>query len=282
MNNRQNFRIKDFEILIERNSPKNNEEFFIQPANEVIGFVYYLNGEVLITIRNGKQKQQIYKKKGIMSSFYNHYESEVIQEQLGKSELEKISIFFSREKLRSLIEADEQLLKANQNLIHPQDFFVGGNNAIIQPSIRFALDQIINNQFSGFAKDLFLEGQIIGLLANYFSISQLVDKKNPIHIEKLHHAKEILLKQMDAPPSLNELSKLTGLNTFTLKTGFKELFGVPVFKYLQEKRLEKAYELIENKEMNIQEVAWFVGYESLGSFSNAFKDKFGIRPTDIK
>lgn len=282
MNSRQNFRIKDFEILIERNSPKNNDGSFIQTANEVIGFVYYLNGEVLITIKNGKNKLQFHKKKGIMSSFYNHNESEVIQEQLGKSELEKISIFFSREKLRSLIEADEQLSKANQNLIHPQEFFVGGNSAIIQPSIRFALDQIINNQFTGVAKDLFLEGQIIGLLANYFSISQGSEKNKPIHIEKLHYAKEILLEQMDAPPSLNELSKLTGLNTFKLKTGFKELFGVPVFKYLQEKRLEKAYELIENKEMNIQEVAWFVGYESLGSFSNAFKGKFGIRPTDIK
>lgn len=90
------------------------------------------------------------------------------------------------------------------------------------------------------------------------------------------------MEQMDAPPSLTELSKLTGMNTFKLKTGFKELFGLPVFKYLQEKRLEKAFELIENKEMNIQEVAWFVGYESLGSFSNAFKNKFGLRPTEIK
>lgn len=218
----------------------------------------------------------------MMSSFYSHNENEVFQKQFGNKSLDKISIFCSREKLYSLIETDEKITKANRNLIQPQDSFVHGKNSIIQPNISFALEQIIINQFSGVAKDLFLEGQIIGLLANYFSISQSEEKKSSIQIEKLHYAKEILMEQMDAPPSLTELSKLTGMNTFKLKTGFKELFGLPVFKYLQEKRLEKAFELIENKEMNIQEVAWFVGYESLGSFSNAFKNKFGLRPTEIK
>ena len=57
---------------------------------------------------------------------------------------------------------------------------------------------------------------------------------------------------MDSPPSLKELAKLIGLNTYKLKTGFKELFGIPVFKYLQGKRLEKAFELIENKNMPIR------------------------------
>lgn len=282
MDSKQHFKIKDFEILIEKSGYQNTNEIFIQPSDEVIGFVYYLNGEVLITIKSGKQKQQFHKRKGIMSSFYSHQENEVIQEQVGKNELQKVSIFFSRQKLKSLIEEDEHLKKAHQNLTHPSDFFVSGKNTFIRPNISFALEQVINNQFTGVTKNLFLEGQIIGLLANYFSITSAEEKKNPLHIEKLHYAKEILLEQMDAPPSLNELSKLTGLNTFKLKTGFKELFGLPVFKYLQEKRLEKAFELIENNGMNIQEVAWFVGYESLGSFSNAFKNKFGIRPTDIK
>lgn len=282
MEHRQHYRIKDFEILIERNVVNNSEDFLIQPETDVIGFVYYLNGEVLITVKSGNQQQQFHKKKGMMSSFYSHNENEVFQKQFGNKSLDKISIFCSREKLYSLIETDEKITKANRNLIQPQDSFVHGKNSIIQPNISFALEQIIINQFSGVAKDLFLEGQIIGLLANYFSISQSEEKKSSIQIEKLHYAKEILMEQMDAPPSLTELSKLTGMNTFKLKTGFKELFGLPVFKYLQEKRLEKAFELIENKEMNIQEVAWFVGYESLGSFSNAFKNKFGLRPTEIK
>lgn len=215
MEHRQHYRIKDFEILIERNVVNNSEDFLIQPETDVIGFVYYLNGEVLITVKSGNQQQQFHKKKGMMSSFYSHNENEVFQKQFGNKSLDKISIFCSREKLYSLIETDEKITKANRNLIQPQDSFVHGKNSIIQPNISFALEQIIINQFSGVAKDLFLEGQIIGLLANYFSISQSEEKKSSIQIEKLHYAKEILMEQMDAPPSLTELSKLTGMNTLS-------------------------------------------------------------------
>jgi transcriptional regulator GlxA family with amidase domain len=78
------------------------------------------------------------------------------------------------------------------------------------------------------------------------------------------------------------LSRQIGLNSFKLKKHFKELFGVPVFKYLQNERLNRANELLRNQSLSVQEVAWEVGYDSLGSFSNAFTRKFGYRPSEIR
>ncbi len=72
-----------------------------------------------------------------------------------------------------------------------------------------------------------------------------------------------------------------GTNTNKLKIEFKAQFGVPVFKYLQNERLKKAYNLIKNEQKTIQEAAWAVGYDSLGSFSNAFEKKFGYRPSQV-
>ncbi|GAA0743295.1 helix-turn-helix domain-containing protein [Gaetbulibacter jejuensis] len=43
-----------------------------------------------------------------------------------------------------------------------------------------------------------------------------------------------------------------------------------------------AHDLINNKKATVQEAAWQVGYDSLGSFSNAFEKKFGYRPSQIK
>jgi transcriptional regulator GlxA family with amidase domain len=100
--------------------------------------------------------------------------------------------------------------------------------------------------------------------------------------EKLYLAQEILQKNLENPPSLSELSKAIGLNTFNLKKEFKALFGVPVFKYLQNHRLETANDLIRNQNATVQEAAWQVGYDSLSSFSNAFAKKFGYRPSQIK
>ena len=79
-----------------------------------------------------------------------------------------------------------------------------------------------------------------------------------------------------------ELSRQIGLNTFQLKKDFKELFGVPVFKYLQNERMSTAHDLIRTQKATVQEAAWHVGYDSLSSFSNAFNKKFGFRPSEIK
>jgi AraC-like DNA-binding protein len=57
---------------------------------------------------------------------------------------------------------------------------------------------------------------------------------------KIKRAEEILLQQMDSPPSLLELAKKVDLNDYKLKLGFKELFGTSAFAYLREKRMEQA------------------------------------------
>jgi AraC-like DNA-binding protein len=41
----------------------------------------------------------------------------------------------------------------------------------------------------------------------------------------------------------------------------------------------KAKELLEKGAHNVSEVAVEVGYASLGSFSNAFFERFGLRPS---
>ncbi|MNR50558.1 Regulatory protein PchR [compost metagenome] len=88
--------------------------------------------------------------------------------------------------------------------------------------------------------------------------------------------------QYSKPPTISELSRLIGLNSTKLKKNFKELFGIPIYKYIHEERLNKAYELLSQTEKTVQEAAWEVGYESLSSFSNAFQKKFGSRPNEVK
>ena len=134
---------------------------------------------------------------------------------------------------------------------------------------------------------MFLKSQVTELLAHFFgkisdsgdSYYEIIKKQDR---EKLYKAQEILTTRIDTPPSLNELSKLIGLNNFKLKKNFKEFFGVPVYKYLQNERLVKAHDLLTKSDLNIKEAAWQVGYESLSSFSSAFQKKFGFRPSEIK
>ena len=131
---------------------------------------------------------------------------------------------------------------------------------------------------------MFFRSQIMALLSHFFGQLAFLktEKINTSEREKLIEAKNILSLNLDNPPSLNELSKVIGLNTFKLKKEFKEFFGVPVFKYLRNERLTLAHKMIRNQEATVQEAAWHVGYDSLSSFSNAFAKKFGYRPSQIK
>ena len=146
------------------------------------------------------------------------------------------------------------------------------------------VDQVFRIQYEGKAKMMFFRSQMTSLLAHFFGqLSLMNEEAIPSgEREKLLLAKDILSENLETPPSLSELSRRIGLNTYKLKKNFKEFFGVPVFKYLQQERLNKAYELLRTDDVTVQEAAWHVGYDSLSSFSNAFSKKFGFRPSEIK
>lgn len=73
------------------------------------------------------------------------------------------------------------------------------------------------------------------------------------------------------------LARQVGLNDFKLKLGFRQVFGTTVFGYLHEHRMEQAQLLLQERRMNVEEVARTVGYANRSSFA-AFRKKFGINP----
>jgi len=78
---------------------------------------------------------------------------------------------------------------------------------------------------------------------------------------------------------LGELNKQTGLNATKLQSGFKHLYNCTVNQYIQEKRLEKARNLLINSDMTISEIVSAIGLKSASYFSRIFKNKYGVQPS---
>ena len=278
--------INDYTLILDNYKLKQDKSIETEVKKGSVGFVFYGSGNFIVDIQANKRKHSEPKKTGVISSFYCNENVKITQHISSKKPVKKVSVFISPEKLHSLINKEEIIYQNHFNsLLNSKNDYVKGSKFLITPKIQTTIDNVFTNTHTGLIEKLFLESQIIELLLSYFksisSNSQNLKTQNG-DVDKLHYARKLLLSQIDAPPSLDNLSKLTGLNNYKLKTGFKELFGLPVYKYLQNKRLEKAFELLENKNMSVQETAWFVGYESLGSFSNAFYKKFGYRPSEIR
>lgn len=99
--------------------------------------------------------------------------------------------------------------------------------------------------------------------------------------DQVRLAQERLLASMQAPPSLAELSRETGLNPTKLTAAFRAQFGMSVFGYLQEQRLQRAYALISSGRMSVAEAAFQTGYTP-AHFSGLFRKRFGRLPSSLR
>lgn len=277
--------INNFIVLIEQSNAAIPIIERCEIDNGIIGFAFYGSGDVELEITYQQQQKTIHNTAGIAMSFYGNNKVEFAHKISPKRSLQSISVFAKLDKLQELPPLEIDFFSKHLlHLINPEIDFVEGPKFFMPIDMQRIVKKIHQNQFQGAARLMFLKSQITELLAHFFSqletqVEQPLKKED---LNKLYLAKEIMSQNMASPPSLKELSKRIGLNNNKLKKNFKELFGIPVFKYLQHERLMKAHELLSNGTSNIQETAWFVGYESLSSFSNAFQKKFGYRPSQIK
>lgn len=152
------------------------------------------------------------------------------------------------------------------------------------PAMQVTLRHIIHCPYQGITKRLYLESKALELIAltldPIFSNCQshLTGQLSPRDRAKIQQAREMLLKRLVDPPSLQELAQAVGSNEYKLKQGFRELFGTTVFGYLHNYRMECAQLLLMEDKITITEVACAVGYTNLSAFCSAFRKKFGISP----
>ena len=132
--------------------------------------------------------------------------------------------------------------------------------------------------------DHLYKGKVYELLSLYFNKIEdpslekcpfLIDEQN---VQKIRAAKEIILKRMTDPPTLDELAIEIGLSLKKLKDGFKQIYGDTVFSYLLDHKMDEARKMLESQKYNVNEVGLKLGYSTSSHFINAFKKKYGTTP----
>ncbi|WP_164928494.1 helix-turn-helix transcriptional regulator [Gloeobacter violaceus] len=156
----------------------------------------------------------------------------------------------------------------------------------ITPAMATALDQVLHCPFEGATRQLFLEGKALELVALQLE-QTLTDGPSPaarhrLHgddIDRIHQARDILIANLEHPPTLIALAHQVGLNDYKLKLGFRQVFGTTAFGYLHAHRLEQARVMLAARQINVSTAARAVGYTNLSAFSLAFKRRFGVLPS---
>ena len=184
-----------------------------------------------------------------------------------------------------VVSPEGELPKSLQHLIRPSSQSIYIRSSDIQPMMFPVLQQILHCPYQGFIKRAYLESKAIELTALVLDHEVTIrqgelqkDTLKPEQLERIHYAKELLLRDLSNPPSLEELARQSGLNQFTLNQGFRQTFGKSVFGELRSYRLEIAKQLLAEQDMSIVEVSHRIGYASVTSFYKAFKHQFSTTP----
>jgi AraC-like DNA-binding protein len=160
-------------------------------------------------------------------------------------------------------------------------------NLNIDLNLKNCINSVLNCNYSDPLKRMFFFSKSIEMLVlQAESFNKLLYKK-PLYIkndydkERILFARDYLIKHIERPPTLTQLSKIAGINEYKLKRGFKETFNQTAFEYLSDVRLETAKNDLLDKRKSITEIAFELGYSSLQHFSAAFKKKFGVAPSKV-
>ena len=85
-------------------------------------------------------------------------------------------------------------------------------------------------------------------------------------------------QHLDQPLALSGLAQLAALSEYHFARMFSTSFGLPPHRYVLQRRLRRARELLLHSDMPLGEIALACGFASASHFSNRFRQAFGAAP----
>ncbi len=149
------------------------------------------------------------------------------------------------------------------------------------------LFDIINCKAIGLSRLLYLESIVLFLLYQVqkndllfaLNCNACSFVKAPIEEQKILLAKEYIVNNLEKNITIPIVASHVGTNQCYLKKGFKEMLGQTMFEFLQENRMVKAKHLLTETQLELADISNAVGYASLSSFSQTYKNYYGIAPS---
>ena len=185
--------------------------------------------------------------------------------------------FFSEEKLKGFLEKHTE-----NTLIKREDtpYFIIQNDAYISSYLNSL--STISNAPPVFMENLLsvkFEELMLYLLQKYgvkferYLYSLIADRSSSFQ--------QIIESKIHSNLKLEEIAFLCNMSLSTFKRHFNRVYQVSPGKWLQDKRLQKAKEILEEGRLKASDIYLDIGYTNLSNFSTAFKNKFGRPPREL-
>ncbi|MFC4942431.1 AraC family transcriptional regulator [Pseudonocardia sp. GCM10023141] len=97
----------------------------------------------------------------------------------------------------------------------------------------------------------------------------------------VRRAAELVEQRADEPWTVEDLAREVSVGARALQSGFRRELGVTPMQYLREIRLRRARdELLNGSDQRVSEIAVKWGFYHLGRFSQQYRQRFGVHPSE--
>ncbi len=200
----------------------------------------------------------------------------MISDIIPKNEsFEAVVFFFDEEITDDFLKGFETTLPKNSN---------GSLCIAYDQNLRLFVDTLLT-LYRGKHQNQFTKPKLLEFL-HLISLSdhgpEFVQRLQALKHRERKNIKVFMSQNFAKPLDIEDYAYLTGRSISTFRRDFKSKFGISPKKWLIEKRLEKAAELLKEKSDSITSIALQVGYENTSHFIKAFQKQFNISPKQFQ
>lgn len=268
----------DFICLRFKNDSDSVQVINQEMNNGVMQFHFVLKGKGVFLFNEGAYQMPVQEESAL--TLYNPQRSFPLHLEIAPNTW-IVSIIISITRFHRLFSTEAEFIPfLNKDNIDRKHYAVNG----ISPAMSVVLYQIMNFNLHSSVKKLYYKAKVYELMSLLFNKPEDTDdescpfKTDEEETMKIQQAKDILIKNMAEPPTLQELADEIGLNIKKLKQGFKQVYGDTVYSFLFDYKMEYARKLLDSGTYNVNEVGVKIGYSTASHFITAFKKKFGTTP----
>ena len=99
---------------------------------------------------------------------------------------------------------------------------------------------------------------------------------------RMLRARDLMDRSYAEPLDVPRLAAVAHLSPSQFGRVFTSVFGETPHRYLQRRRIERAMTLLRQTDRPVTQVAWDVGFASLGTFSRTFSTVVGCSPSEFR
>ncbi|MBE0393170.1 AraC family transcriptional regulator [Flavobacterium sp. PL002] len=185
--------------------------------------------------------------------------------------------FFSEEKLTEFL---KKHTKNTQPYSNEVAYFVIENDDYIGSFLNsLSILHLDNSAYSANLLEIKFEEIMLYLLAKYKGVFE--DFLHSLISNEVSPFKNVIESNVYSNLKLEEIAFLCNMSLSTFKRHFTLEYKEAPGKWLQDKRLQRAKDLLQEGVLKPSDIYLDAGYNNLSNFSIAFKNKFGISPVDI-